>query len=230
MGERDRVTRWQPGELIVRREINWGEPVIAWPVYVVSDSCDLLALFTPSGAPFSYSDRPYPHPSGRHPWWPKESWHGHGVLMLQRPGDAYAVWHFWRGPERDFSCWYLNLQDPFRRTDIGIDTEDHELDVVIEPDGTWAFKDVELLEERVAAGRYSTTHGGAIRAQGQQLASMIEANDLWWSKQWTTWSPPAQWPTPVPVDPRWRHVPWESPNYIVAPGEPALVDGQILEE
>ena len=49
--------------------------------------------------------------------------------MLQRPGDAYAIWHFWHGPEREFRGWYVNLQEPFRRTAQGYDTQDLELDI-----------------------------------------------------------------------------------------------------
>ncbi len=66
----------------------------------------------------------------------------HGVLMLQRPGEAHAVWHFWDGPDRDFTCWHLNLQAPFRRTPIGYDTQDLELDLVVSPDGSFVLKDV----------------------------------------------------------------------------------------
>jgi protein associated with RNAse G/E len=37
--------------------------------------------------------------------------------------------------------WYVNLQCPFRRTEVGIEAMDLMLDVVVDPDGTWRWKD-----------------------------------------------------------------------------------------
>ena len=54
---------------------------------------------------------------------------GHGTLMLRRPGDRYSIWVFWDGDEREFECWYVNFEEPYRRSKIGIDTLDHELDL-----------------------------------------------------------------------------------------------------
>lgn len=56
------------------------------------------------------------------------AWAGHGCLMVQRPGEHHAVWHFWDGADRRFSHWYVNLQTAFRRTAIGYDTQDLEVD------------------------------------------------------------------------------------------------------
>ena len=82
------------------------------------------------------------------------------MLALHRPGDAYAVFVFWEGPERRLACWYVNFQDPFRRTAIGFDTLDHELDLVVEPDGSRWLKDEDSLDLRVADGRFSRRRGG----------------------------------------------------------------------
>ena len=202
------MRRWAPGDVVVRREITCGRPSVAWPVRVVLDAEELLALYTPTGSPFSFSERPYPNPEGRHPWSPHKSWEGHGVLMLQRPGDAYAVWHFWTGPDRAFSCWYLNLQDPFRRSAIGIDSDDHELDLVIDPDGSWHYKDLEVLDQRVDEGRYSARQMAAIRRQGDDLAEMLRDGRAWWDPTWSEWRPPASWATPGPIEVDWEAVPW----------------------
>jgi len=52
----------------------------------------------------------------------------------------HAIWVFWRGPQREFAGWYVNLQEPFRRTSRGVDTQDLELDIVIAPDGDLAVQ------------------------------------------------------------------------------------------
>ena len=83
------------------------------------DDCDLLAVFVAEGSELAYPDGDWP--GGRHPWHGKNRWRGHGVLQLQRPEEAHAVWLFWTGPERQLDVWYVNLQAPFRRTSAGIE-------------------------------------------------------------------------------------------------------------
>ena len=107
-------------------------------------------------------------------------WQGHGVLMLQRPGERYAVWHFWHGAERAFAGWYVNLQEPFRRTPIGYDTYDLELDIWIPAAGGWSFKDDELLDVRVQEGRFTADRGrrdqgprGRDRRDARQRRAMV---------------------------------------------------------
>ena len=91
---------WARGEAIVRRETWRGRPWLGTVVFVVEDSPDLLATYLPEEAPFGFPDGDWPGPTGRHPWHGRGTWEGHGVLMLQRPWESYAVWHFWDGPER----------------------------------------------------------------------------------------------------------------------------------
>jgi Protein of unknown function (DUF402) len=57
---------------------------------------------------------------------------------------AYAVWH---GEGPDLDGWYVNLQEPFRRTARGIDTMDSVLDIVVARDGAWRWKDAEELDD-----------------------------------------------------------------------------------
>lgn len=167
-------------------------------VMVVEDSEALLVTYLPEGAPFSFPEGDWP--GGRHPWHRRGRWSGHGVLMLHRPVDAYSVWHFWSGHERRFSAWYLNLQAPFTRTSVGFDTSDHELDLIARPDGSWQFKDDELLEVRVADGRFTASEAAEIRAEGARIAADLDAGRRWWDDAWTDWSPDPGWQVPeLPV-------------------------------
>jgi hypothetical protein len=183
--------RWRPGEQIVRREICLGLPWLGQAAIVVRDTEDLLALFVAEGSELAYPDGDWP--GGFHPWHGKERWHGHGVLQLQRPREAHAVWLFWTGPERRLDFWYVNLQAPFRRTSLGIDTQDHELDIVIEVDGSWRFKDEERLDEWVRLGRWTEAEVAAIRVEGARIAAELDAGERWWSDEWATWEPDPAW-------------------------------------
>jgi protein associated with RNAse G/E len=117
--------------------------------------------------------------------------------MVQRPGEHVAVWHFWDGPDREFVCWYLNLQTAFARTSDGYDTQDLELDIVVFPDGSHLVKDAEVLDDRVTDGRWSPELVEWIRSYGGQLVDRLEAEGPWWDRSWATWTPPADWTDPM---------------------------------
>ena len=165
---------------------------------VVADEPELLVSYLPEGAVFAFPTMD--HELGPHPWQGRGAWDGHGVLMLQRPGERYAVWHFWHGGEREFSGWYVNLQEPFRRTPIGYDTHDLELDVWIPAGGGWSFKDDELLDVRVAEGRFTAAEAVAIRSLGAEIGAMLDAGEQWWDPSWSRWAPPPTWKVPAPAD------------------------------
>ena len=184
---------WQRGETIVEREIWRGRPWCALPVIVVEDTPELLVTYLPEEAPFAF---PRSSDGRPHPWHGKRCWEGHGVLKLRRPGEAYSVWHFWDGPERSFAGWYLNLEEPFRRTTIGFDTHDLELDVWIPVDAPWRFKDEEHLEERLREGRYTEAQVEATRALGRELGAMLDRGERWWDDRWATFVPDAAWRAP----------------------------------
>jgi len=174
-------------------------------VNVVVDSPDLFATYSAEGSTFHFPDGDWPTPDGLHPWHGYEGWRGHGALMMQRPGDPYAIWHFWDGPERDFAGWYLNFEKPFERTAIGFDTMDLELDIVIAPDGKWEFKDVDLLWQRHDEGRFTLLEVRRILELGDDIGAMLDAGRSWWDHSWTEWEPDPGWEVPDLLD-GWEQV------------------------
>jgi len=109
----------------------------------------------------------------------------------------HAVWVFWEGVDRTFAGWYVNLQEPFRRSRLGIDTQDLELDIVITADGSWKYKDDEQLEEWIERGRWTRTEIAAIRAEGHRIAEQLEGRRRWWQDEWIDWEPNPSWPQPT---------------------------------
>jgi len=217
------VRRWEPGELIVRREVlglgphvhpdpqpSWhGKPWEAVPVYVVEDNGNGLVTYLPEGAQLGFVDGDWPTPDGKHPWHRKTHWQGHGCLMVQRPGDPYAVWHFWTGPNRDFACWYINLQADFVRTEIGYDTQDFELDFVVSPDGSYVVKDAKVLDDRVSEGRFTPELIDWVRELGAHVAKELDTRHHWWDASWSAWAPPPEWRDPR-LPQRWQEAPCPS--------------------
>lgn len=184
---------WQPGEVIVHREVWCGAPWCASPVVVVEDTPELLVTYLPEESPFAYP----PSADGRpHPWAGKRAWEGHGMLALRRPGEAYSVMHFWEGPNRRFAGWYLNLEEPFRRTSTGYDSQDLELDFWLPVDGPWQLKDADLLEQRVREGRYTAEQHAAIRALGEMIGGKLDRGERWWNEHWASFTPDPAWRGP----------------------------------
>ena len=108
---------WAEGDVIVRREVlNDGRAVARAPGRRRARRAGAARDLHRRGNAVSLPGRRLADAERAHPWHGRTRWEGHGVLMLQRPGEAHAIWVFWHGPEREFTGWYVNLQEPFRRT------------------------------------------------------------------------------------------------------------------
>src|SRR5262245_47285768 len=93
---------------------------------MVEDRDDLLELYIPRESTCKRW-RTAPPPLVRH--LADTRWHS-DVLRLMFPGRGYSVWlHRREGDGDRFSGYYVNFEEPFRRTAIGFDTNDHTLDI-----------------------------------------------------------------------------------------------------
>lgn len=101
------LDHWQPGDVIVRREVLRGQVWSGMCMYVIQHTDDLLVLYLPENTPIGFGNGTFPTPDGGHPWntGGDVRWQGHGILQLHRPDDAYSVWVFWAGADRAFRCW-----------------------------------------------------------------------------------------------------------------------------
>lgn len=200
--------RWSPGDVVVRREVWRGRPWLANPLYVVEDTDDALVLYQVEGSPFGFgAGDDWPTATGRHPYDGRTGSVGEGPLGLHRPGDPYAVWAFWRRPDRAFAGWYVNIQTPLRRTEIGIDTLDLELDLLVSPTDQVVVKDEAHVAASAALGRFTDADATAIHALGARITADIEAGDRWWDDRWAQWEPPAELRRPPGLPAGWEDVP-----------------------
>lgn len=199
---------WSPGDVIVRREVWQGRPWLANPMYVVEDTDNVLVLYVPEGSPFGFgAGTDWPTATGRHPWDGRTAWVGEGALGLHRPGDPYAVWHYWLRPERSFVCWYVNIQVPIHRTAIGIDSMDLELDLLVFPNREVVVKDKEQVDASARLGRYSMDDAVDIHRVGSDLGARFAAGDRWWDDRWTAWAPSPEMLVPPELPAGWEAEP-----------------------
>ena len=155
---------------------------------VVEDLAELLATYICPGAPFMF-------PPGREPrpWRDRVAWQGHGVLMLQRPGRARAISVFWNGPEREFAGWYVNFQEPFRRTERGFDTQDLDCDIWIPAQQGLGMEGCRHL--RAARRRRPLTRRRSRRPGSRAAASppSLDAGSRWSGSILELWEPDPAW-------------------------------------
>ncbi len=118
------------------------------------------------------------------------------------PDWDHSIWLLWtRDADRRFRGYYVNFEEPFRRTAIGFDTNDHTLDIVVAPDSRWSWKDVDDFDARVQQGMYSPEFAAAIRADAAGVIATIESRRPPFPGEWQTWQPDPAWPRPrLPAD------------------------------
>lgn len=133
------VERFEPGTSIAMREV-WDRKLWAVrPMITVRDDDDLIATWMPRGTPWrrcrSLDGSPLRIPSKPWTFIDDVRWFSLDVLQLTPPDAAHAVWCTWE-PDGRFYGWYVNLQQPLRRTPLGFDYMDLALDIVVTPDRT----------------------------------------------------------------------------------------------
>ena len=133
------------------------------------------------------------------------------TLRLMFPGKPYSIWLFWEGEPRAFTTYYVNFEEPFRRTPVGFDTNDHTLDIVVAPDLKWAWKDRDDFAGLIASGHFSAEFGEAVEEAARGVLALVESAAPPFDGSWCEWDCPPTWELPA-LHPRWREEPatqWE---------------------
>lgn len=194
------TAHWPPGTPIILREISHGQVWSGRPVIVVEDSADLLALYMPEDTRWAQPRNPDGSPVWLRPreWMLRERvWAGGSTLRLATPGAAHSVLAF-HDEHGAFQHWYINLEEPFRRTPFGFDYLDHLLDIVVQPDRTrWEWKDEEEFAQAQATGIFTSEQARAIRAEGERALAHLRANRPPFDRGWEQWRPSLGWPIPI---------------------------------
>jgi hypothetical protein len=205
---------WEPGAAIVRRSVKDGVVRSGHAMRVVQDEPELIALYLCPGSVGMQRKGRRGGPGGRQMlpdgWtgeYEERTWHSAHLLILYRPGDAYSVSLFWREADGVLDYWYVNLEDPWRRTALGFDTWDHTLDIVVTADlSSWRWKDEDELAWAQENGLFTAEQAGAIRAEGARAARAIEARAWPYQEGWERWRPEPRW-GPLALPPGWQSSP-----------------------
>jgi len=135
----------------------------------------------------------------------RDRWFGTGVLKLARPGEPWSVWLFWE-PGWRFKNWYVNLEEPLARWAGGVDSEDHFLDITVNPDRSWEWRDEDEFAQAQKAGLMDAQLAERVRKAGRSAVSVIDAWGSPFADGWQHWRPDPSWAVPsLPED--WDRTP-----------------------
>jgi hypothetical protein len=112
--------------------------------------------------------------------------HPPGVLRIAPRDAPFEVF----APMKDEGVerWYVNFQQPLRRTASGFDTMDEILDLVVSPDClTWQRKDEDELELAVDMGFLSHSDAQRIERNCHAVEESLARGDVPWDRSWETW-------------------------------------------
>jgi protein associated with RNAse G/E len=207
--------RFESGSLAVRRDVLRGKVRSAWPTRVVHDTGEEIALALWSGtelmaeASYAAAWRSGDPSQRKHAlferyvageWSLGTSVVREGTLLGFMLRDVWFSVLLSFPPSGELSSWYVNFEQPYRRTSIGVDTCDLIIDLVFYPDGTHRWKD----EDEYAQGRQlglvtDTQHPEVERAKDQALA-MFEQRIGPFDERWLSWRRDPAWLLPVLPD------------------------------
>jgi hypothetical protein len=184
------AARRRPGDHVVLRQLHGGRVWNVNAVTVAQDDDEAIVLWHPGGAPALRGEgdlfgerrlvsKPMPQ----------------GLLRLTRPGRAHSVLHF-RHADGSFRGWYVNLEEPLRRTPDGFEFEDHILDIWIEPGADPRWLDEDELADALARGLMTPAAAAAARAEGERVLA-----EWPFPTGWEEWRPDPGWGLPPPLQP-----------------------------
>lgn len=190
--------RWKPGTSILYQEV-WGEALLAArPITVVSDDAGLLVLYSHPRAilrsaaigsarrRMTLEQRIAAMMSKENRAYEQRTASDSHVLVLAAEVRWSAVWLFWTADWKHVR-WYVNLQQPLRRTQRGVQVRDCALDLVVDPNRSWRWKDRDEFEALRTAGFFSEEIAKQVMAEAERMIGVIERWESPFSDGWERW-------------------------------------------
>ncbi|HYT29620.1 MAG TPA: DUF402 domain-containing protein [Actinomycetota bacterium] len=208
------MDRWAEGDTILLREVCRGRVWTARPVRVVRDGPDVLALHLAPGTrwkgPATRDGERLRVPTDGWVLADRE-WRFTDALILWVPPAAHTVWAMWERATGRFRGWYVNLQEPLRRTEMGFDYMDHMLDLMLPPDrSSIGWKDrheLDLMRDRGFLG--DEEHAGVL-AEADRASANARAGGPPFDGDWEGWIASGLPPPKLPAG--WDGVDGASPS------------------
>ena len=204
------TTYRSPGETCVMRGIFRNKVWLAQSVIVVKDGPAETVLLLMPGAqcayPAGYAHWRVHDQSGPTRWQEAFSdplilkelpWETNRILIFLEPEKYYSFFLFWNHATNEFVFYYVNFQLPFRRSHCGFDTLDLDLDIVIQPDHQWKWKDVDEYHAGIQEGGIKEEWVSGIEASQSEVFDRIAHHAYPLDGSWLSWRPDSAWMPPL---------------------------------
>ena len=158
---------WKYGDIVSWRGIFNNCVWHVQPTIVVKDNPDELVL-TLLRERNVLQKKPIPRKKHAKRWWDFKNndwtlkpyrWHTNRLLLILEP-EMLVIRRclFWDDASDKFLCYYINFQVPFKRNHACMDTLDLELDIIINPDFAYEWKDLDDYQIAIEQGFVSSEH------------------------------------------------------------------------
>jgi predicted RNA-binding protein associated with RNAse of E/G family len=117
------------------------------------------------------------------------------TLWVLEAEVSHAVWVSWLDGFEPWG-WYVNLQEPFSRTTHSLQTMDLMLDVIVDRDRSWRWKDEDELQALLDWQLIDGAKAAAIRAEAESVLRRLEADKPPFNEPWHDWRPEPAWGLP----------------------------------
>ena len=196
---------WKPGDIVAWRGIYREQVWHAQTTIVVQDTSEEIALALLPGtecmAPEGYLDG---KASNKRRWnfkdkdWEIQNylWRTNRLLLLLEPEKYYSIMHFWDHASNEFLCYYINFQLPFQRSAYGVDTLDLDLDIVINPDLSFEWKDEDDYQKAIDHGVIFPEWVAGIEDAKKDVFDKLEKRGYPFDGSWLNWMPDSNWSPP----------------------------------
>jgi predicted RNA-binding protein associated with RNAse of E/G family len=111
-------------------------------------------------------------------------------------GKYYSTVFFWKHESNEFLCYYINFQLPFKRNHCSVDTLDLDLDIVINPDFSFEWKDLDDYQKAIESGVISLEWANEIEKAKSEVLARLEKREYPFDNSWLNWRPDPNWSTP----------------------------------
>jgi protein associated with RNAse G/E len=133
------------------------------------------------------------------------TWQTSRILIFLEPGKYYSTWLFWDHATDQFDCYYINYELPYRRSACGFDTLDLDLDIVVDPQYHWNWKDEDEYREGIREGGILKKWVEGVERSHAEVFERIEKRRPPLDGSWVQWQPDPAW-TPPRLPEGWQVV------------------------
>lgn len=200
---------WQPGEIVLWKETFDDRIWHAHTAIAVKDNPEETVLvYLPGSEGMAHAGWVNGNNEGTHPWeftdepWELKnySWRTFRSLFILEPQKYYTTVFYWNAESDRFLSYYVNFQTPFTRSHFALKTRDLELDLRINPDFSYEWKDLEEYQKGVQTGVILPEWISGIESAKGEILDKLEKRKYPFDGSWLDWTPDPTWSAPkLPV-------------------------------